>query len=185
MSFMDVSAEDLKDWAGRKAEGFTKKTANAARKAAGPQGDPNDEKAPEEEQQPGAENEPGFADEMEGWIEALAEDHPKTAEWLRQVGAAIEEGNMEAVAQLWDAAPTDENPAYPELSPEERQEAGERIGEHMGHNHPGGREQAIAIGLRQAAPGKYDEFEGGRGKKKAEHDGDEIEAEDEDLDEED
>jgi hypothetical protein len=52
------------------------------------------------------------------------------------------------------------SPGYPTLSKAERKQASSFIAEHMGHleKHPGGPKQAIAIGLRQAAPGKYDKF---------------------------
>jgi len=106
-------------------------------------------------------DEPDYAEEMAGWLDALAEDHPETAEWIRQLGDAIENEDMDALDLLWDNAPTSENPEYPSLDPEERKKASERIRLHMGHaDHT--REQAIAIGLRESAPEKYKSFEAAR-----------------------
>lgn len=67
------------------------------------------------------------------------------------------------------------SPGYPTLSKAERATASGHIAEHMSHldEHPGGREQAIAIGLRQAAPEKYEKFASrGGGKKKDDGDKD-------------
>lgn len=67
------------------------------------------------------------------------------------------------------------SPGYPTLSKAERATASGHIADHMSHldEHPGGREQAIAIGLRQAAPEKYEKFASrGGGKKKDGDDGD-------------
>ena len=59
---------------------------------------------------------------------------------------------------------------FPTLSKDEKAKASERIAHHLDHaeDHPGGHEQAIAIGLREAAPEKYDKFKSrGTGPKKA------------------
>lgn len=50
------------------------------------------------------------------------------------------------------------SPAYPTLSKAEKKKASERIAVHMGHSDHTP-EQAVAIGLREAAPEKYAAFD--------------------------
>jgi hypothetical protein len=120
---------------------------------------PGHDEADEPEHDEGDESgEPAFAAEMESWLEDLAGDHPLTAEWIRNIGKAIEDDDDEALADLWTSAPTDENPEYPELDEGEQKKAQEAISKHLGHqDHT--HDQAVAIGLREAAPEKYKQFD--------------------------
>lgn len=104
-----------------------------------------------------------YADEMADWLEALDEYAPELAEALGMLGDALESGDEETIGKAWELVSTAMemgNPAYPTLSGDEQKEASRLIKKHVG-DYP--REQAIAIGLRQAAPEKYKSFDASRG----------------------
>lgn len=145
------------------------------------------EELPEGEVAEGEDDEPEWADEMETFFAELEADYPDLSAKLAALIAAYEGEAVEAseggdLAEGAEAGEGDvmgggvevalddllafmaSEPMYPELDEGERENAGERIDYHYGHldRHPGGGAQATAIGLREAAPEKYEQFRASR-----------------------
>lgn len=51
----------------------------------------------------------GGGKETVQWIDALSDDHPKLAKWLKQLDHEIQEGDVEQIKKIWADAPTDED----------------------------------------------------------------------------
>lgn len=128
-------------------------------------------------------SEPEWIGEMESWLPDLEATQPMTAQWLRSIGDAIEAGDEELLAGTWAGVPGEE-PPYPMLDEDEQSAAEMSIAARLeqADTLPGGRDQAIMIGIREAAPEKFDEFEAQRlgeaSEEEIEDDTDENELED-------
>lgn len=107
---------------------------------------------------------PAWAPEMNGFFETLASRYPGIEDHLHSLEDALDEGDdgalSAAVEDLARYMNKGMSGAYPKLTKAERRAAGERIAHHHRHlgRHKGGRRQAIAIGIREAAPDKYSRY---------------------------
>lgn len=116
-----------------------------------------------------AGKEPATKDSTKAFFNRLIEEYPDIGEPLSLVEEALDDEDKEALRaaldELFDYMTQTMNTAYPKLSKAERKRASTYIGEEVGAGkYP--RRQAIAIGLRRAAPAKYKKYERSKGKSK-------------------